>query len=201
MFTGIVEETGVVNAVEEKENLIVLSLSAKKVVKGVHVGDSISVNGVCLTVIKVDGQEVTFDLMKETLTATTFKYVKPGDKVNLERSLKMNSRIGGHFVSGHIDGEGTIDKIVTLPNYVEFRVTATPALTRYIVPKGSVAIDGVSLTVGAVTKKYFSVYLIPHTLTVTTFGGCKPGDKVNIETDILAKYVVHGRLSENNVIN
>ena len=106
--------------------------------------------------------------------------------------------MGGHFVSGHIDAVGVLKEIVTLPNYVEFRIETKPGLMRYIVPKGSVSIDGVSLTVGPVTKKMFSIYLIPHTLAVTTFGENKPGDKVNIETDLLAKYVVHGRMTGKN---
>jgi len=193
MFTGIVEETGVVRNVVVRENLIVLTLAAKKVLVGTKIGDSISVNGVCLTVTGKKGTTVSFDLMKETLLATTMRYLKPGSKVNLERALQMNGRMGGHFVSGHVDGEGTIQDLVTLPNYVEFRIVTKPALMRYIVPKGSVCVDGVSLTVGAVTKKYFSIYLIPHTLAVTTFGECQEGDKVNLETDILAKYVLHGK--------
>ena len=194
MFSGIVEEKGIIQDIQRKENLIVLTLKAKKVGKGTKVGDSICVDGVCLTVTKIKGTSLTFDLMKETLDATTFKYAQPGDGVNLERSLKMNDRVGGHFVSGHVDGEGLLEAIVRLPNYVEFQISTRRDLLRYIVPKGSVTIDGVSLTVGSVTRKKFSIYLIPHTLEVTTFGASKEGDLVNIETDILAKYVVHGRM-------
>ena len=190
MFAGIVEEKGVVQKIEKKKNLYVLTIKAKKTFRGTKVGDSISVDGICLTVTRIGKGTMTFDVMKETLDVTTLRYYKPGRGVNLERSLKMSSRIGGHFVSGHIDGVGVFRKQVTLPNYVEWRLTVDKSLKRYIVPKGSVCIDGVSLTVGEVKRAYFSVYLIPHTLDVTTFGIKRVGEKVNIETDILAKYVL-----------
>ena len=193
MFSGIVEETGVIRKVEKKKNLFVVILEADTVTKGTKVGDSISCDGICLTVTKIKGKLMTFDLMKETLDATTFKYAKPGRRINLERSLKVNDRIGGHFVSGHIDGTGVFIERVTIPNYVEWRIKVDKNLARYIIPKGSVTIDGVSLTVGVVKKNYFSVYLIPHTLEVTTFGLKKTGEIVNIETDILAKYILHDK--------
>ena len=193
MFSGIVEEYGVVEAVTKKENLYVLSVRARKVLGGTKIGDSICVDGVCLTVTAKSAAQVSFDVMKETIQATTLKHARPGKRVNLERSLRMNGRIGGHFVSGHVDGVGRIHRIVTLPNYVEFQITLAQPLMRYIAPKGSVTIDGVSLTIGEVGKDRFSIYLIPHTLTVTTFGQCRPGDEVNVETDILAKYVLKDR--------
>ncbi len=187
MFSGIVEETGCINKVRKKENLYVVTLAAKRVSRGAKIGDSIAVDGICLTVTKKDGNKLTFDLMKETLDKTTFRYAAPGRKVNLERSLKVGDRLGGHFVTGHIDGTGVFAKRIDLPNYVEWRIRVEPRLARYIIPKGSVTIDGVSLTVGEVKRDYFSVYLIPHTLEVTTFGKKRIGEIVNIETDVLAK--------------
>lgn len=191
MFTGIVEGTGQVLEIKKKENLYVLKLALGKFLRGTRVGDSICVDGVCLTVTHKDAKGLSFDLMKETLEATTLKDYAAGRRVNLERSLKVNSRLGGHFVSGHVDGVGIFQKVMTLPNYVEWQVAVPRDLARYIVPKGSVAIDGVSLTVGEVRRESFSVYLIPHTLEVTTFGVKKAGDKLNIETDILAKYILY----------
>lgn len=193
MFSGIVEEKGLVKKVEKKQNLFVLTVQAKKTARGAKIGESISVNGVCLTVTSKSGSQLTFDLMKETLDATTLKYATAGREVNLERALKVNSRLGGHFVSGHVDGVGVIKKIVTLPNYIEWQIALDKSLARYLAPKGSVCIDGVSLTIGWVKKNLFSIYLIPHTLDVTTFGTKKVRDQVNIETDILAKYILQNK--------
>lgn len=196
MFSGIVEEFGRVEKILKKKNLYVLTITADTVSRGTKIGDSIAVDGVCLTVTKRQGRRLTFDLMRETLDATIMKDYVPGRRVNLERSLKVSDRIGGHFVSGHVDGTGVFQEQVTLPNYVEWRIAASSDLMRYIVPKGSVTIDGVSLTVGEVTKDWFAVYLIPHTLDVTTFGTKRAGEKVNIETDILAKYILWERYRE-----
>jgi len=196
MFSGIVEETGTIQNVQKKKNLFIVTIKAQKVTRGTKVGDSIACDGICLTVTKKKGPLLTFDLMKETLETTTFKYAKPGRHINLERSLKVSDRIGGHFVSGHIDGTGIFTERKTIPNYVEWRIKVHKKLARYIIPKGSVTIDGVSLTVGVVKKNYFSVYLIPHTLEVTTFGNKKIGEIVNIETDILAKYILWERYKD-----
>lgn len=196
MFSGIVEEKGIVAKVEKKENLYVMTIKAKKVLAGTQTGDSIAVNGVCLTVTQKTKNTVTFDLMKETLLATTLIYAQPGRTVNLERALKVNARLGGHFVSGHVDGVGKIEKIATLPNYVEWQISLDKSLARYLAPKGSVCIDGVSLTIGWVKQNLFSIYLIPHTLDVTSFGEKKSKDKVNIETDLLAKYILQSRFSK-----
>ena len=190
MFTGIVEEKGNVKELHRSANLLTLSVYAKKVFPGTKIGDSIAVDGVCLTVIRTNGRALTFELMKETLQKTTLGSAKANTQVNLERALKTNSRLGGHFVQGHIDGIGIIKNKKTLPNYLRYEITVPKNLARYIVPKGSIAIDGVSLTVGEVRTSTFSVYLIPHTLGVTTLGSKKAGDKVNIETDILAKYIL-----------
>jgi riboflavin synthase len=195
MFSGIIEEKGVIEKVMTKENFATIAIKTNAVHKGTKVGDSICVDGVCLTVTSKKGAVLSFDLMKETLDATTMKHYKPKRAVNLERSLKVNGRLGGHFVSGHVDCVGILKKVVTLPNYVEFQMAITKPLMRYIVPKGSVTLDGVSLTVGEVKKEQFSVYLIPHTLDVTTFGLKEQGAEMNVETDILAKYVLQDRIS------
>jgi riboflavin synthase len=193
MFCGIVETTSVVKALAKKQNLFVLAVAKPKMFKDVRVGDSIATDGVCLTVTSLKEGCFTFDLMKETLEATSLKNLVPGKAVNLERAMKAEARVGGHFVTGHVDAVGKITDIRTLPNYVEYRITIPRALMRYVVPKGSVAIDGISLTVGLVKKGWFAVYFIPHTLEVTTIGKKKVGDEVNIETDLLAKYILKAK--------
>jgi len=193
MFTGIVEVTGRVSSIRKKENLFVLSVLKPKGFTDVRIGDSIAVEGVCLTVTSGKGECFHFDLMKETLDATTLKHLKAGSAVNLERAMKAEARMGGHFVTGHVDAVGRITDIKTLPNYVEYRLSIPDPLMRYVVPKGSVAIDGISLTVGEVKKGWFAVYFIPHTLDVTTIGKKKTGDEVNIETDLLAKYILKAK--------
>jgi riboflavin synthase len=193
MFSGIVEEKATVKGVAKKANLFTMTIRAQKVIRGTKVGDSISVDGVCLTVTKKDDRCLTFDLMKETLDATTLKHAKPGTSINLERALKVSDRLGGHFVSGHVDGVGRLMKIVQIPNYVEWQIRIPKGLAKYLAPKGSVSIDGVSLTIGWVKTNLFSIYLIPHTLDVTTFGEKKEGSELNIETDLLAKYILQAR--------
>lgn len=190
MFTGIIEAQGVVKALEKTENLITLAVKCPRNFDDIKVGDSIANDGVCLTVTAIKGGCYYFDLMKETLEATTLKHVVPGTVLNLERAMKADARLGGHFVTGHVDGVGRIRDILTLPNYVEYRISAARDLMRYLVPKGSVALDGISLTVGAVRKDWFAVYFIPHTLKVTSIGAKKTGAEVNIETDLLAKYIL-----------
>ncbi len=190
MFTGIVEEQGTVTALIRRENLFVLSVKADKIAVGIKNGDSVCVNGVCLTVTGRKGKVLSFDMMKETLLATTLGDVKRGDCVNLERAMKADGRFGGHFVTGHVDSVGIINRIVKLPNYVEFEITLPKKFMRYLVAKGSVTLDGISLTVGKVSKNTFCVYLIPATLKITTFGQKKHGDHLNVETDILARYIL-----------
>ncbi|MFI5206345.1 MAG: riboflavin synthase [Candidatus Paceibacterales bacterium] len=190
MFSGIVEEKGTLKNIERRKNLIVLGISAGKVSSDTKTGDSIAIDGTCLTVTKKNGCTLFFDVMKETIEKTTLKYLKPGDKINLERSLKVDSRIGGHFVFGHVDCEGIIKKKITLRNYVRYDIAINRKLMRYIVSKGSISVDGISLTVGEVKGNVFSVYIIPHTLQVTTLKNKKETDKVNIETDVLAKYLL-----------
>jgi len=191
MFSGIIEEKGIIKKIDFKKNLFVLTLEARKVHQGTKIGDSIAVDGVCLTVVQKKGRALSFDVMKETIEKTTLKYLKSGSPVNLERALQVNDRLGGHFVQGHIEGVGVIKDKVTLKNYVEFRISIDKKLIRYVVAKGSVCIDGISLTVGEVQGTTFSIYIIPHTLEVTTLGSKTRGDKVNIETDILARYILN----------
>jgi riboflavin synthase len=195
MFSGIVEEMGTVTKVQKKKNLYIITVRAHRVLRGTKIGDSICVDGICLTVTQRTKQALSFDIMKETIRATTLQSVRPGMKVNLERSLKMSSRISGHFVTGHIEGIGTIKKMIKAKNYVEIHIAYPKELWKFLVHKGSVAVDGISLTVGTVTRKYFSIYLIPHTLDITTIGIKKVSDKVNIETDMLAKYILKERLT------
>ncbi|MEI6437589.1 MAG: riboflavin synthase [Candidatus Omnitrophota bacterium] len=193
MFTGIVETVSAVVSLVKNQNLFVLAIKKPGSFNDVGIGDSIAVDGVCLTVTVMKGGAFYFDLMKETLEATSLNRLAPGVEVNLERAMKAESRVGGHFVTGHVDAVGKVKDIRTLPNYVEYRIELSKELMRYVVPKGSVALDGISLTVGEVKKKWFSVYFIPHTLTVTTIGRKKKGDAVNIETDLLAKYILKAR--------
>lgn len=190
MFTGIVEAVSGVKALVKKENLYTLAVVKPKAFHDVGIGDSIANDGVCLTVTGIHGGCFYFDLMKETLNATTLKYLKAGARVNLERAMKADARLGGHFVTGHVDTVGVIKDIRTLKNYVEYRISMVKKLMPYVVPKGSVAIDGISLTVGEVKKNWFAVYFIPHTLEVTTIGSKKTGHEVNVETDLLAKYIL-----------
>lgn len=191
MFTGIVEEIGKVVKIEGKKSLTVLSVSAKKVLARLKVGDSVAVDGVCLTVTRKTPTQLIFDLMRETLKATTLGRVRPGTKVNLERALRVGDRLSGHFVTGHVDAIGRIEGKITRANYVELRIDLKKDLKKYLVPKGSVCLNGVSLTVGEVKQNWFSVYLIPFTNKVTTLGSKKKRDLVNLETDVLAKYVLN----------
>jgi len=194
MFTGIVEELGVVQAVEEKTNLFVLSLKAPKIARGIKLGESVAVDGVCLTVAKAKAGVLSFDMMKETLDKTTLGRLKRGSKVNLERAMQSGSRFGGHFVTGHVDGLGKITHILYDKNYLEFQIEIAASLKKFIVAKGSICINGISLTVGATRRVAptfnFSVYMIPFTMQVTTTADKKVGDVVNVEVDILARYVL-----------
>jgi riboflavin synthase len=188
MFTGIIEHIGTIKKIEAKKNLLVFSIDLGPLAKKVKSGDSVSVSGVCLTVIAKKGKAVDFELMKETIVKTSLRALKAGDKVNLELALQYGSRLGGHFVSGHVDEVTKIEKIERQKNWVALRFSVSKANRKYIVSKGSITLDGISLTVGKVGPTYAEVYLIPYTLKVTTLGSKKPGNFLNIETDILAKY-------------
>ena len=189
MFTGIIERIGAIRKIEAKKNLLVFSIDLGPLAKKVRVGDSVSVSGVCLTVTAKQATVASFDLMKETIEKTSLRYLGGGDKVNLELALQAASRLGGHFVTGHVDEVAVIKKITQEKNWVAVRLGISRANHKYFVPKGSVTVDGISLTIGKVGKGYAEVYLIPYTLKVTTLGAKKAGDYVNIETDILAKYL------------
>ena len=189
MFTGIVEEMGTVRRLNQSPNRCELELSATKVLEGTQIGDSIAVNGVCLTVIRMDKDHFTADVMPETLRRSNLGQLKTGSKVNLERAMAADGRFGGHIVAGHIDGTGTIRSMQPEGNAVLVTISAAPKLLRYVVEKGSIAIDGISLTLTDVTETAFSVSLIPLTVKDTTLGKKKVGDAVNLETDILGKYV------------
>ena len=187
MFTGLIEEQGRVLTPPRNGKL---SLAADKVTEGLALGDSIAVNGVCLTVSAFSGQRFTADVMPETLLRSNLGELRTGSLVNLERALPATGRFGGHFVSGHIDGVGSLLSVRPEGNALIFSIRAAPELLRGIVEKGSVAIDGISLTVVEVTETLFSVSVIPHTAAVTTLAGKRPGDRLNLETDMIGKYVL-----------
>jgi riboflavin synthase len=188
MFTGLVEGLGEIRTLERRGPGMYLVVNSPLVADDAEIGDSISVNGCCLTIVELDGEAMAFELGDETIRRTTFGNHSVGDVVNLERSLRVGDRMGGHFVSGHIDGIGEVDQRIDDEQWSTFWFRVPPAMTRQMVSKGSIAIDGVSLTLVDVEDNRFSVMLIPHTLEVTTLGRKNDGDSVNLETDLLAKY-------------
>lgn len=185
MFTGIIEEVGALERLAGGE----IAIRAKKVLEDVALGDSIAVNGICLTVTHFDAAHFTADVMPETVRRTSLAELKRGSRVNLERALTLRSRLGGHIVSGHIDGVGTIAAMQEEGNAILLTVRAGADILRYIVEKGSVALDGISLTVARVSAADFTVSLIPHTREITNLREKRVGSRLNIETDILGKYV------------
>ncbi len=189
MFTGIVEETGKITRLSKGADGAHIEIAAAKVLEGTQVGDSICTNGVCLTVATLGASSFCADIMNETLDRSSFRACAPGDAVNLERALTPASRMGGHIVTGHIDGLGRIEGVKHDGQAVWFSISVAPALSRYIVEKGSVALDGMSLTVARVDENGFAVSCIPHTLEATVLQRRRVGDAVNIECDLLAKYV------------
>lgn len=194
MFTGIVEELGAVAAVEDQGDAIRLAITATTVLEGTGLGDSISVNGCCLTVTSIDGDTWTADVMQETLDKTSLYGVRPGDPVNLERAVTADKRLGGHIVQGHVDGVGEVVSRTPSEHWEVVEIAMPPedekgSLSRYLVDKGSITVDGVSLTVVEAGADRFTVSLIPETLARTTLGTRQPGDRVNLEVDIIAKYV------------
>lgn len=189
MFTGIVEEVGKIKKIERNTVSAKLSIEADKVLQEVKEGDSIAVNGICLTVTSFTKNSFTADVMHETMNRTTLGKLKENSPVNLERALSVMGRFGGHMVSGHIDGRGKIVGIEKDDNAVLFTIETTEKILRYIVEKGSIAINGTSLTVARVDRKNFTVSVIPHTLRVTSLGSFQKGDEVNLENDIVGKYI------------
>ena len=189
MFTGIIEELGTVAGVQDQGDAIRLAIHAEHVLTDVGLGDSIAVNGCCLTVAERDGDTWTADVMQETLDKTSLAGVQPGDRVNLERAVTPTTRLGGHIVQGHVDGVGTVVSRSASEHWEVVQVSMPPGLGRYLVDKGSVTVDGVSLTVVEAHEDWFTVSLIPETLARTTLGSRQPGDRVNLEVDVLAKHV------------
>ena len=188
MFTGIIEEIGTVKQIRTGHTSCILTISANTVLSDAGLGDSIAVNGTCLTVCSIEENSFSADVMPETMRRTNLGELRAGSKVNLERAMAANGRFGGHFVSGHIDGTGTITQMRREENAVWVTVAAEQTILRYLVEKGSVAIDGISLTVARVSGQDFSVSVIPHTAQETTLLLRKNGDHVNLECDIIAKY-------------
>ena len=189
MFTGIIEETGEMVRMKQGYDMSVLTIRADRVLEGTRIGDSIAVNGVCLTVTKIDGSCFDADVMPETLRRSSLGTVTAGKRVNLERAMAADGRFGGHIVAGHVDGTGMVTDIKKEQNAVWYTISAEAAVLRYIVEKGSITVDGISLTVASVSDKSFTVSVIPHTREVTTLSDRKVGDTVNLETDIIGKYV------------
>lgn len=189
MFTGIVEEIGIVKAIMPGANSIKLSIKANKVLTDTKLGDSIAVNGVCLTVTFLANDYFVADVMPESMRKTNMGLLKIGEKVNLERALTLNSRLGGHIVSGHIDGIAKIIEIQKEDNATRVTIKATDKILKYIISEGSVTLDGVSLTVATLNKDSFTVSLIPHTAEVTTLLNKSIGAVINVENDVIGKYV------------
>jgi riboflavin synthase len=190
VFTGIVEETGTVSAATPRGDVLVLRVSARKVLPGLAAGSSIALNGCCLTAVEIEADGFACELTQETLRRTAFEQrLAPGARVNLERPLRADGRFDGHIVQGHVDGVGRVSELRRLGASAELRVAPPPELARYLVVKGSLAVDGVSLTVAGLEPGVFTVALIPYTLENTTLGTARTGDLVNLEADVVAKYV------------
>ena len=189
MFTGIIEEIGKAERIQKDSRNCKLSIRASKILEDIHLGDSIAVNGICLTVTDFNDKFFTVDVMNETWSRTSLERLKQGDGVNLERAMAANGRFGGHIVTGHIDGTGRITSVRRDGNAVWYQIQASPEIIEFIVEKGSVSIDGISLTVAKVSPKDFSVSVIPHTLEQTILKNKRVNDIVNLENDMIGKYV------------
>ena len=189
MFTGIIEELGTVESVEDQGDAVRLTVAASTVLEGTGLGDSIAVNGCCLTVVSQAGTTWTADVMKESLDRTSLDGVRPGDRVNLERAVTPEKRLGGHIVQGHVDGVGQVLSRTPSEHWEVVEVSLPRDLARYVVDKGSITVDGISLTVVEVTDDSFTISLIPETLASTTLGNRAEGDTVNLEVDLIAKHV------------
>lgn len=189
MFTGIVEELGSIRSLSISGNSGRICINADKVLQNTNIGDSIAVNGICLTVVTMTPDSFTADVMAETIRRSSLKGCKPHDKVNLERAMAADGRFGGHIVAGHIDGTGIVSSVVKEENAIWYTITASPDILHYVVEKGSIAIDGISLTVAYVDDSCFKVSVIPHTCEMTVLPYRRKGDTVNLETDIVGKYI------------
>ncbi len=191
MFTGIIEEMGKISSIKKGSHSAVLSITANKILADIHIGDSIAVNGICLTVTSFNKQGFSADVMHETINRTSLSNLGVGCFVNLERAMPVSGRFGGHIVSGHIDGTGEITYIQRDDNAILYTIKADSKIIRYIVEKGSITIDGISLTVVSCKDDKFTISAIPHTVDVTILKYLNVGDKVNLEVDIVGKYVEH----------
>jgi riboflavin synthase len=189
VFTGIIEEVGIIRSIKKRGSSAVLTVGASTVLDGSRLGDSIAVSGVCLTVVSLAEDSFSADVMHETAAHSNLLNRDIGDTVNLERAMPLNGRFGGHVVAGHIDGTGVISKVQRDENAIWFTVRTSPTILRYVIDKGSIAIDGISLTVAGVSENDFSVSVIPHTAQNTTLGEKSVGDTVNLENDCIGKYV------------
>jgi riboflavin synthase len=189
MFTGIVEEAGEVIRIAPGRKSTELTVQATRVHRTLRVGNSVAVNGTCLTIVAKRGRQLRFDVLNETLRRTNLGQLRPGSLINLERPLRADGRLDGHFVQGHVDGTGIVQRWERAGKDYVLDIKAPAALLKYIVEKGSVAVDGISLTVAGVTRAGFRIWIIPHTRAVTNLRQCAVGDTVNLEADILAKYV------------
>lgn len=198
MFTGIVEELGKVKAIDVLPDALRITIEGPTVVSDVNRGDSISVSGACLTAVEHDATSFTADVMQETLRMTSLDGIKVGDPVNLERAMTAATRFGGHVVLGHVDGVGEVVSRAPSENWEWVRVSIPKELMKYVVQKGSITIDGISLTVNEMGEDWIGLSLIPETLAVTTLGTKKPGDKVNVEVDVMAKHIERLIESRNN---
>lgn len=189
MFTGIIEEVGIIDQIKQSGDAIRMTIRSEKLLSDVNLGDSIAVNGVCLTVTSFDQKRFTVDLMPETVKGTSLRQLNRGSSVNLERAMAAGGRFGGHFVSGHVDGIGEIRRKERDNNAVYYEINVNESIRKYILMKGSIAVDGTSLTVFGVTDDSFTISIIPHTIEETIIGQKGPGDIVNIECDMLGKYI------------
>jgi len=194
MFTGIVEEMGAVKEITKNSTGAILKIKTEKVFSDAKLGDSIAVNGACLSVTQINNNILSFDVIPETLKRTTLADIKANDLVNLERSVKADARIGGHFITGHVDYKGRVNDMVKKSEGAGFKISLPKEFSNFVVEKGSVCLDGVSLTVAALSNDDFTVYLIPLTLKNTAFYRKKKGDFINVETDIIGKYVARDKV-------
>ena len=191
MFTGIIEELGTVAGIRKDSKSAILTIRANKILSDIHLGDSIAVNGVCLTVVSFESGQFSADVMHETLNRSSLGALKPGSHVNLERAMAADGRFGGHIVAGHVDGTGTIKEIKNDGIAFWYTIQTEEKVMRYVIEKGSIAIDGISLTVADTGRNTFKVSIIPHTMSETVLSEKKVGDIVNLENDCIGKYVEH----------
>ena len=189
MFTGIIEGLGTIKEIHPSGRGKIIIIESDFPLDQVKLGDSIAVSGACLTVVRIEGRYFTMDISPETYNITTFHMVKPGTRVNIERALRLSDRLDGHLVSGHVDGTGILKEQKRLDNVILITIQISHQLSRYMIPKGSIAVDGISLTINKCSEDNFEISIIPHTAMLTTIGFKKPGDSVNIETDMIGKYV------------